>query len=615
MQCPYCRTENRDERDVCYNCKKDLSTLRVVLAKAKQHFNIALEHAERGREEEAKAELYYALDLDESHVNSHIVLGTLYAKNKEFDKAEEHWHKALSIDPRYEKAHNYLEKLDSVRLSIPHAKQIRVMALLVVVLAIALVLSAIFSVRANPDQVLFEKMQELSLVPNYAEALAVGGEAALDKDSPFRVPLALLRNAILSSQTTTLNAIGNQLKDGQVAEARAAIETFAAQNPSKDIMQFLVVLKRSATTLERRQLLASADSLFAAGSLEEAHNNLSKLLTMNVQDEITSQALQVRSLMVEVARKNVRSCMANLIDGTTTLEAANNAIALCRKIGPASPDKADVLEEYLAAAELQLLNTDAQALLTALRKRLEEGKISVGDFLKSIINLRNAQSGNEELIAMIDEQVNILEKSLTDQVTNAIQNVDVELATKTLTTLKTVLLITRPDEAEDMIAEWAKKIGSADKTDLMAQFDKLDNSDENLEQVVDMGERIMARTSLSDIDRSRIGRRLKSANSKLAQKRWEWMETLDYKYEKNKLSEKELSQTIAWYDQIADHLPRLIYPSSHDNLLFYLAMAYRQKGDTDKAIELLSKLKAEYPNSNMILVVEDFLKKDAPEDN
>src|SRR5512133_3215649 len=103
MRCPFCRTENRDDRDTCYSCEKDLATLRAVVNKAKSHFNLGLEYAERGRNEEAIAELHHALDLDASHINSHVVLGTLYAKLGELAKADEHWKRALALDPRLEK--------------------------------------------------------------------------------------------------------------------------------------------------------------------------------------------------------------------------------------------------------------------------------------------------------------------------------------------------------------------------------------------------------------------------------------------------------------------------------------------------------------------------------
>ena len=57
MRCPFCKTENRDDLETCYSCEKDLSMLRLIVQKARAHFNRALEFAERDRNEEAIAEL------------------------------------------------------------------------------------------------------------------------------------------------------------------------------------------------------------------------------------------------------------------------------------------------------------------------------------------------------------------------------------------------------------------------------------------------------------------------------------------------------------------------------------------------------------------------------
>ena len=64
MLCPYCQTDNREDRETCYICGKDISTIRLVTNKARQHYNDALEHAERGRTTEAIDELKNAIDLD-----------------------------------------------------------------------------------------------------------------------------------------------------------------------------------------------------------------------------------------------------------------------------------------------------------------------------------------------------------------------------------------------------------------------------------------------------------------------------------------------------------------------------------------------------------------------
>ncbi|MCX7919325.1 MAG: tetratricopeptide repeat protein [bacterium] len=110
MRCPVCSTENRDDRTECYHCQSDLTILRTIINRAKQHYNNALEHAERGRTSEAIAELKTALELNSSHAPSHNVLGTLYAKKGLYKEAIAEWERALSLDPTLKKSHEYIQQ-------------------------------------------------------------------------------------------------------------------------------------------------------------------------------------------------------------------------------------------------------------------------------------------------------------------------------------------------------------------------------------------------------------------------------------------------------------------------------------------------------------------------
>jgi len=137
MICPYCETENRDERDACYHCGKDLSMLRLIVNKAKHHYNLALEHAERGRNQEAIVELQNALDLDARHVNAHVVLGTILAREERFEEAQAEWEKALQLSPPLAKAHSYIHKANVLGKFLPALHLYRTAAIVLGVLLIA----------------------------------------------------------------------------------------------------------------------------------------------------------------------------------------------------------------------------------------------------------------------------------------------------------------------------------------------------------------------------------------------------------------------------------------------------------------------------------------------
>ncbi len=134
MICPYCHTDNRDDRELCYHCNRDLTMLRVIVNKAKHHYNQALEYAERDRTDDAIHELQNTLDLDGSMIDAHVVLGTLYAKQNEFGKARDEWNAALALDHRLQEAHDYLNKAEHAVVVFPIVRRLKTINLGMLVL-------------------------------------------------------------------------------------------------------------------------------------------------------------------------------------------------------------------------------------------------------------------------------------------------------------------------------------------------------------------------------------------------------------------------------------------------------------------------------------------------
>ncbi len=111
MKCPVCNTENRDDKVQCYQCSADISLLKTIVSKAHEHYNRGLEHAERGRTEEAIIELSIAISIYNDFPQAHNVLGTLYAKSGNMEKAMSHWQATLNLDPPVKKAAEYFYKV------------------------------------------------------------------------------------------------------------------------------------------------------------------------------------------------------------------------------------------------------------------------------------------------------------------------------------------------------------------------------------------------------------------------------------------------------------------------------------------------------------------------
>lgn len=170
MQCPFCQSENREDRETCYVCGKDISTIRLVANKARQHYNDALEHAERGRTSEAIAELQNALRLDTSLVNAHVVLGTLLAREGKFSEARDCWKNALALNPELARAHDYLGRVETVEATLPTIKAYRRVALLLLIVTVGLAAYLIMILRPSPGREALETANTLFADGNFEKA-------------------------------------------------------------------------------------------------------------------------------------------------------------------------------------------------------------------------------------------------------------------------------------------------------------------------------------------------------------------------------------------------------------------------------------------------------------
>lgn len=239
MICPYCETENRDERDACYHCGKDLSMLRLIVNKAKHHYNLALEHAERGRNSEAITELRNALDLDSRNIDAHVVLGSLLAREEQFDQAQEAWEKALQLTPPLEKAHAYLGKSEALERTMPVVHFYRRLAVLLILLVLAAAAWIGWEARPNPGQGMMLEALSAFENGNWGQAqeeldTILGRE---DLDSRVRQPARALSTIIYASIQQRLDQARIALRTGDYTAAYDQLELLAARNLGEDESQ------------------------------------------------------------------------------------------------------------------------------------------------------------------------------------------------------------------------------------------------------------------------------------------------------------------------------------------------------------------------------------------
>lgn len=267
MICPYCQTDNRDDREACYYCKKDLSMLRLIVNKAKLHYNQGLEFAERGRLDDAIGELKNALDLDGSMDNALVVLGTLYAKKEMFPEARECWTRALALNHNLDRAHEYLRKAEKAEFVFPAIKRLRKVAIglggaLAVALILVLFLGSLASVRkdryeaavkyVDPDLDRVRKtavaLKSSDLTPGAALA-SLEKVAASEKASPASRDLATaLSDTIKHDWQRRLDLASRANRASNAYTALQILDTVAQEDPSPEVRQSIDRL--TATTQE-----------------------------------------------------------------------------------------------------------------------------------------------------------------------------------------------------------------------------------------------------------------------------------------------------------------------------------------------------------------------------
>ncbi|MCX7046949.1 MAG: tetratricopeptide repeat protein, partial [Candidatus Sumerlaeota bacterium] len=258
MICPLCESVNRDDRDKCYHCDSDLSMLRLVINKAKQHYNLALEHAERQRYDQAIAELRNTLDLSGNFAQAHVVLGTIYAKLSRFDEARTHWEKALALNPDCLKAYQYLKKVEVVREALPTVRRLRLFIWSLALLTVLFAGGMFLALRSNPDIKQMNKALDLYLHNEWGDAqekfqtLTTSSNSFVAEDANQWVHIISLQ---IENEVTQ---IGQNLAEGNLLQARKAMAALIKKKANEPNSEHIRSL---AKAIQKRDFQLLADTL------------------------------------------------------------------------------------------------------------------------------------------------------------------------------------------------------------------------------------------------------------------------------------------------------------------------------------------------------------------
>lgn len=152
MRCPHCQTENREDRVACYHCGRDLTMVRLIVNRARQYHNEAVEHLERSRHHDALAALEKALELDSALAESLVLRGTILARMDRLDEAAETWRRVLALEPQANRAHQYLGNIAEIRAFSPLMRRLRVVVYGAVAISVLMIGVAItvFTLMREP---------------------------------------------------------------------------------------------------------------------------------------------------------------------------------------------------------------------------------------------------------------------------------------------------------------------------------------------------------------------------------------------------------------------------------------------------------------------------------
>ncbi len=546
MLCPQCNTDNRDERATCYHCEQDLSMLRVVVNRAKNHYNSALEHAERDRLDEAIAELKHALELDSGFLSAWIVLGTLYARKELFDEAREAWNRALALNPHLKKAHDYLNKSGSVARAVPTVRRLTFLSTgllaTALTLAVALAMTIFYFSRPDPGLAKIDQVIELTAQNRIGEAIGILEETSgsVLTTGASRRHARFMKEQLEGKISARLREASELAKAGSLEAALEALTEVEAGLPPQDAAlecrRIHSIIARSAAAIAGEEVSRWESGEINFAELGTRLEHLCSLCDSDAEgDRITA--------MLETARETFteREC-ARL---KATIMEAEDLRAMAARIaeaGGAAPSCLEMFESILTS-RLEADTSRAQAIFDA----------SLG---------RDDPSSAQ---AAIDQ--------IRDLYADAGRRAPIEL-------METLDARVRAVASGRRFAEVTALFEREAFEELIEATDDLKASDWTAGQLIE----------LKSQRNEAIGR--------FVAELWHWSESMDGKFESVTVT-REQAMRMARHFKLAYENTRTEEAYRKPRLLFRAAAANLRLGDFEQAGELIGRLESEYPASNL----------------
>jgi tetratricopeptide (TPR) repeat protein len=374
MKCPFCGTDNREDRDTCYYCGKDISMLRLLVNKSRHHFNNGLEHAERGRFKDAAAELVNALDLDSGFTQARVVLGTIYAKMEEMEQARETWRGAICRDRHLERAFEYLENVDQVIEQKPMRKWLRISISALIALGVICTLMAVFAFSTPQAWSSLETASRDIIQAKYREAEARLGTVTQSGDESATQAARAMNRLLSGYLEGFVDRAREEIPRGEYARAQREIDTLLSVSTSRPnaIEAELSNLRRQQRTqisVEIDKLAREVEDVLEKGKAKQV---AARVRTVMNHAPDADQRIKLEGMLAGLAAREsglpdapsleaVRERQRDLAEFVTNLEAADWVRAqssLVNLLGGLDPDFREPVSRLAELAWAQRLARD-----------------------------------------------------------------------------------------------------------------------------------------------------------------------------------------------------------------------------------------------------------------
>ncbi len=557
MLCPYCQTDNRDDREQCYHCRRDLTMLRVIVNKAKHHYNQALEFAERDRVDDAIHELQNTLDLDASLVNAHVVLGTLYARKEMFAEARECWQRALAVDHRMLKAHQYLEKAERAEVIFPAMRRLRAaiggLAAAVALLAVGWGATT-YMMAGGPAPV---------------EATPV---VTADEPNPSATPAPFIPE------------LDEQLDTGV---AYAQVQGYLAR---KDLDAGTRKLLHNISETIRRswgELESLAERSLAEGEPLAALEAARRLEERQPAEPYLGRARQIANRALAGLVAEVELLAEQVEKGEASAGQLNAAIAGLRAHAPENWDgraRIEALEARAGEAESRRVLAEAQAAAT---------EAPAAEATRNLVELR---ARHPELTESINEMLGArLERELTQHIAETeglLTEGSPEAARQRLGQLEEIYGQAGISLPQERLAELAGRIGDVERQAARAEVREY-YEQKQWEQFLTASADLDALAADPEL-RAELERMRQEATDQYAHELYRWMHAQEYQFEAQMISPETAARVVENYEMVNEHMPAGL---SRAAVMFYAASSHFKLGQHEPARELIGQIREQYPRS------------------